>query len=127
MKVTRQTIIAVIGCFMAASAVAQVTSIQANTPYYIQNVTSGQVLNNGGSTANGSPVTQWNQANSQNLQWQFVPTSGGYYQLQSMQSGLDCVVSQAATTNNAKLVQWTFGSSGDDQWKPVFTNGYFAF
>jgi len=112
---------------IAASASAQVTTIVANTPYNIQNVTSSKVLNNGGSTVNGAAVSQWTLGSSPNLQWTFVPTSGGYYQIKSVQSGLDIVVSQAATTNAAPLVQWTFGSSGDDQWKPVRTNGFWAF
>ena len=80
------------------------------------------VLNKGGSTTNGSPITQWSQVNSPNLQWTFLPTSGGYYQINSVKSGLDVVVKSAATTNGAPLIQWSFGSSGDDQWKPVLTN-----
>jgi hypothetical protein len=114
-------------CTLGISALAQVTSIQPNTPYYIKNVTSGMVLNNGGSTTNGSPITQWSQVNSPNLQWTFLPTSGGYYQIKSVKSGLDVVVKSAATTNGAPLIQWSFGSSGNDQWKPVLTNGFWVF
>jgi hypothetical protein len=130
MNIIQKATIAAAACAawsLAGSAVAQVTSISPNTPYYIQNKTSGMVLNNGGSTTNGSPITQWNQVNSPNLQWEFVPTSGGYYQIQSVKSGLDVVVKTAATTNSAPLIQWSFGSSGDDQWKPQLTNGFWVF
>ena len=130
MNMIRKLMLAAVACSawsIAGSASAQVTTIVANTPYNIQNVTSSKVLNNGGSTANGSPVSQWTLGSSPNLQWTFVPTSSGYYQIKSVQSGLDCVVSQAATTNGSPLIQWTFGSSGDDQWKPVRTNGFWAF
>ena len=96
--------------------------------YEIQNVTSSQVLNQGGSLTNGSPISQWREESSPNLEFTFIATSNGYYQINSVKSGLDVVVANAATTNNAPLVQWSFGSSGDDQWKPVLnTNGTWTF
>lgn len=87
--------------------------------YEIQNVTSGKVLNQAGSLTNGSPISQWTAGTSDNLKFTFIPTSNGYYQINSVKSGLDVVVKSAATTNGAPLIQWSFGSSGDDQWKPV--------
>jgi hypothetical protein len=96
--------------------------------YEIQNVTSSQVLNQGGSLTNGSPISQWKEESNSNLEFTFIATSNGYYQINSVKSGLDVVVANAATTNNAPLIQWSFGSSGDDQWKPVqITNGTWAF
>jgi hypothetical protein len=130
MSAIRKMMIAAAACSIwstAGPAFAQVTVISPNTPYYINNVTSGKVLNSGGSTADGSPVSQWTQEASPNLEWTFVPTANGYYQIENVFSGLDVVVSKAATTNNAPLIQWTFGSSGDDQWKPVLTNGHWVF
>jgi hypothetical protein len=130
MNMIRRLMIAAAACSawsIAGSASAQVTTIVPNTPYNIQNVTSSKVLNNGGSITNGSPVSQWTLGGSLNLQWTFVPTANGYYQINSVKSGLDAVVSKAATTNGAPLIQWAFGSSGDDQWKPVLTNGYWVF
>jgi hypothetical protein len=123
----KAAILAALACSAAISAFAQVTSITPNTPYYLKNVTSGLVLNNQGSTTNGSAITQWNQVNSQNLQFTFVPVTNGYYQIQSVKSGLDVVAKGAATTNNTPIIQWSFGSSGDDQWKPVFTNNIWVF
>jgi len=86
--------------------------------YEIQNEASGKVLNNQGSTTNGSPVSQWTEGSSVNLQWTFIATSGGYYQINSSMSGKDAVVQSASTASGAKIVQWSFGSSGDDQWLP---------
>jgi len=112
---------------MAIPALAQVTSITQNTPYYIKNNFSGLVLNNGGSLTNGSPISQWGQVTSANLQWTFLATSNGYYQIKSVKSGLDIVVKSASTTTGAPLIQWSFGSAGNDQWKPVLTNGFWTF
>ena len=56
---------------------------------------------------------------SPNLQWTFIPTSGGYYQINSVKSGKDAVVQSASTANGAGIIQWSFGSAGNDQWKPV--------
>jgi len=88
--------------------------------YKIQNVASSLVLNNQGSLTNGSAITQWSSTTtSSNLDWTFIATSGGYYQINSCKSGLDAVVQSASTASGAKIIQWSFGSSGDDQWKPV--------
>jgi len=94
----------------------------------IQNKASGLVLNNQGSTTNGSAITQWNSITSSNLDWQFIATSGGYYQINSCKSALDAVVKGASTANGAGIIQWSFGSSGDDQWKPVInSDGSYTF
>jgi hypothetical protein len=84
----------------------------------LQNEASGLVLNNQGSVTNGSKITQWSQGSSVNLQWTFISTSGGYYQINSVKSGLDAVVQSASTANGAGIIQWSFGSSGNDQWLP---------
>jgi len=55
-------------------------------------------------------------------QWKFIPTSGGYYQINSVKSGLDAVVQSASTAAGAGIIQWSFGSGGNDQWRPV-SNG----
>ncbi|HXF09720.1 MAG TPA: RICIN domain-containing protein, partial [Desulfuromonadaceae bacterium] len=86
----------------------------------IQNVASGLVLNNQGSVTNGSKITQWTATTtSSNLDWTLIPTSNGYYQINSLRSGKDAVVQSASTAAGAGIVQWDFGTSGDDQWKPV--------
>ena len=88
--------------------------------FEIQNVASGLVLNNQGSLTNGSAITQWAiRTNNANLEWTFIATANGYYQLNSVKSGKDAVVKSASTAAGAGIIQWDFGTSGDDQWKPV--------
>jgi hypothetical protein len=96
--------------------------------YELQNVASGLVLNNQGSLTNGSAITQWAELSNPNLEWTFIATSGGYYQINSVKSGLDAVVQSASTANGAGIIQWSFGSSGDDQWQPTLNgNGSYTF
>jgi len=97
--------------------------------YKVQNVASGLVLNNQGSLTNGSAITQWTATTtSSNLDWTFIVTSNGYFQIRSSKSGLDAVVQGASTANGAGIIQWSFGSSGDDQWKPVLNgDGTYTF
>ncbi len=90
--------------------------------FEIQNVASGLVMNNQGLLTNGSPITQWTVTTSSNLDWTFIATSNGYYQINSVKSGKDAVVQGASTANGAGIIQWSFGSSGDDQWLPT-SNG----
>ena len=92
--------------------------LQANA-WQIQNVTSGKVLNQGGSLTNGSPISQWTSVASDNLRFTFVPASYGYYEIKSVKSSRDVVVAGASTANGALLVQWSLGSAGNDLWKPV--------
>ena len=94
------------------------SSINLSGVYQLENEASGLVMNQQGSLTNGSPITQWASVNSSNLDWTFIPTSGGYYQINSCKSGKDAVVQGASTANGAGIVQWSFGSSGDDQWLP---------
>src|SRR6185437_11277658 len=97
--------------------------------YKLQNEASGLVLNNQGSLTNGSKITQWTSStSSDNLRWTFIPTSNGYYQINSVKSGKDAVVQSASTSQGAGIIQWSFGSSGDDQWLPQQnSDGSFTF
>ncbi|SRR5581483_278733 len=92
--------------------------IDTSAQYQLQNEASGLVLNNQGSLTNGSKITQWSSISSDNLRWRFISTSGGYYQINSVKSGLDAVVQSASTTQGAGIIQWSFGSSQNDQWLP---------
>ena len=105
------------------------TSIDTSAIYQIQNEASGLVLNQQGSLTNGSKITQWSSAStSQNLQWQFIPTDSGYYQINSVKSGKDAVVQSASTSQGAGIIQWSFGSAQNDQWLPQQnSDGSFTF
>ncbi|HXF09982.1 MAG TPA: RICIN domain-containing protein [Desulfuromonadaceae bacterium] len=98
-------------------------SVSTSAIYQLQNVASGLVLNQQGSLTNGSKITQWTTPNSsQNLQWTLIPTSNGYYQINSVKSGKDAVVQSASTASGAGIIQWSFGSAGNDQWKPLLNS-----
>jgi len=97
-------------------------TIDTTAQYQLQNMASGLVLNNQGSLTNGSKITQWSSVSSDNLRWTFIPTSNGYYQINSVKSGKDAVVQSASTSQGAGIIQWSFGSAGNDQWRPVFNN-----
>jgi len=99
------------------------TGIDPAAVYQVQNLASGLVLNNQGSLTNGSKITQWSSSStSDNLRWTFIPTSNGYYQINSVKSGKDAVVQGVSTADGAKIIQWSFNSNGNDQWKPVFNS-----
>jgi len=89
------------------------------TIYELQNLASSLVLNNQGFLTNGSAITQWTFKTNVNLEWTFIATSNGYYQINSSKSGLDAVVLGGSTAAGAGIVQWSFGSTGNDQWRPV--------
>jgi len=97
--------------------------------YKLQNVASGLVLNNQGSLTNGSKITQWSAStSSDNLRWRFIATDSGYYQINSVKSGLDAVVQSASTAQGAGIIQWAFGAAQNDQWLPqANSDGTFTF
>jgi len=95
-------------------------SIDTTAIYHLQNEASGLSLNQQGSLTNGSKITQWSSTStSPNLQWKFIATDSGYYQINSVTSGKDAVVQSASTSQGAGIIQWSFGSSQNDQWKPT--------
>ena len=92
--------------------------IDTSAEYQLQNEASSLVLNNQGRLTNGSAITQWQSISSDNLRWTFIPTDSGYYQINSVKSGLDAVVQSASTSQGAGIIQWSFGSAQNDQWLP---------
>ncbi|WP_369076782.1 RICIN domain-containing protein [Paractinoplanes rishiriensis] len=75
------------------------------TSYRLQNVTSGLLLDSGGSTTGGSPVNQWTWDPSPNLQWRFVvDVGGGYHQIINHANGM-AVDGGGATTSGAAAKQ----------------------
>ena len=107
-------------CYVIGSSGGGGGSIDTSAIYHLQNEASGLSLNQQGSTTNGSKITQWTSSStSVNLQWKFIATDSGYYQINSVKSGKDAVVQSASTSQGAGIIQWSFGSSQNDQWKPT--------
>jgi hypothetical protein len=102
--------------------------IDTSAEYQLQNEASSLVLNNQGRLTNGSAITQYSSVSSDNLRWTFIPTDSGYYQINSVKSGLDAVVQGASTASGAGIIQWSFGSAQNDQWLPQLnSDGSYTF
>jgi len=81
----------------------------------IANVTSGLVLDSGGSVASGSNLKQWNYDGSTNLQWQLVSVGGGYYRIVNNTNGM-VADSWGNTANGAPARQSAWNGGNNQQW-----------
>ncbi|MEV6829481.1 alpha-L-fucosidase [Amycolatopsis sp. NPDC051102] len=82
----------------------------------IANVTTGLVLDGGGSVASGSRLKQWNWDGSTNLQWQLTDAGGGYYRLVNRTNGL-VADSGGNSANGATCLEATSNGSTNQQWR----------
>ena len=82
----------------------------------IANVTTGLVLDSGGSVASGSVLKQWNWDGSANLQWQLVDLGNGYYRIVNRTNGMVADSwGNAANGANARQAPWNGGNN--QQWR----------
>ncbi len=118
------------------SAVAVWQQLPAASPelsgeYEIQSVASGLPIGAAGMTAKGNPIVQSSLlGGTSSAVWTFVPTSGGYYQIQNVNSGEVVSVQAASAVNGAAIVQSRGGKliPGNDQWMPTQNpDGSFSF
>ncbi|MGC9669607.1 alpha-L-fucosidase [Planosporangium sp. 12N6] len=82
----------------------------------IANVTTGLVLDSGGSVASGSRLKQWNWDGSSNLQWQLVDLGGGYYRIVNRTNGM-VVDSGGNSANGATAMQAPWNGGNNQQWR----------
>jgi len=95
------------------------------TYYFMQNRTSGLVIDSKGSTSVGSQVAQWSKVNSGNLKWRLAASDSGYYYIQNQTTGL-YLDGGGATANGSAVKEWNYVSSPNLQWQLVATDsGYF--
>jgi hypothetical protein len=74
----------------------------------------------GDTTAAGAAIDQWTCNGQANQQFQFVPVSGGYGQLQAQNSGDDVTVSGNSTAQGTPdIVQQPPSGASGSLWKPV--------
>jgi len=120
------------GNVSAASNTAAVTTsgsgggggISSSTWYQVVNANSGKCVDatNGG-TGNGTAVQQWTcGSGNTNQEWQFQPTSGGYYEVVTRNApalGWDVTGGAGATGNGVPIQLWTYGGGTNQQWLPV--------
>jgi glucosylceramidase len=100
------------------------SGISSSTWYEVVNTNSGDCVDDtNGSTANGTAVQQWAcSAGSTNQEWQFQPTSGGYYQVvtRNAPSAAWDVTGGPSATGNGTLIQlWSAASGTNQQWLPT--------
>ncbi|MDQ2810505.1 MAG: RICIN domain-containing protein [Actinomycetota bacterium] len=129
------------GNVSAASNTATVTTgssgggggIISSAWYQVINSNSGKCADaaNGG-TSNGTAVQQWTcGSGNTNQEWQFQPTSGGYYEVVTRNApalGWDVTGGPGATGNGVPIQLWTYGGGTNQQWLPVqHANGTYSF
>ena len=124
----------------ASSAVSVTTlasggggGISSGTWYQVVNTNSGDCVDDtGGSTSNGTAVQQWAcGSGNTNQEWQFQPTSGGYYQVASRNNSSEVwdVTGGTSATGNGTLIQlWSATGGTNQQWLPTLqSNGSYTF
>jgi len=93
--------------------------------YKLKNRATGLMLDNLGSTTNGTGVAQWASGSSYNQRWTLSYTSDGYAKLTCLTGG-KCLDSVAHTGNGSQVGQWSAGTSYNQQWTlQSLGNGYF--
>ena len=93
---------------------------------YIQNRTSGLVIDSKGSTSVGSQVAQWSKVNSSNLKWQLVASDSGYYYIQNQTTGL-YLDGGGATSWGSAVKEWSYDSSYNLQWQLVAADSGYCY
>ncbi len=90
---------------------------QLLSAYYIVNEASGKVLDDpGGSNNEGVHVDQWQLNGGANQQWNLVPQTDGYYELQNASSGLVLDDPNSSTSEGTKLDLWQPNGGANQQW-----------
>ena len=78
-------------------------------------VNSGRVIDvKNGSTANGTPIIQWDYHGGPMQRFRLEPVGGGYVRIVAQHSGKVLDVSGISTANGAPIVQWDWWG-GDNQ------------
>ena len=107
--------------------------ISSSTWYEVVNTNSGACVDDtNGSTANGTAVQQWAcSAGSTNQEWQFQPTSGGYYQVvtrNGASEAWDVTGGPSATGNGTPIQLWSAAGGTNQQWLPTLqSDGSYTF
>ena len=74
----------------------------------------------GNTGAAGAAIDQWTCNGQSNQQFQFIPVSGGYGELQAQNSGLDVAVANSSTVaGTPDVIQQTPNAAANSLWLPV--------
>jgi len=101
--------------------------IDPNRWYSVVNVNSGSCVDDAAfGTQNGATLQQWacNNYGQPNQNWQFKPTSDGYYKVIVQQAPtLAWDVANWGTANGSPIQLWSYGGGANQQWMPVAVGG----
>ncbi|MFJ9005836.1 alpha-L-fucosidase [Streptomyces canus] len=86
------------------------------TYFRLGNVTSGLVLDSGGSFSSGSNLKQWEIVDNSNVQWQAIELGNGYYRLVNRTNGL-AADGWGATSNGDPARQASWNGGTNQQWQ----------
>jgi uncharacterized protein (TIGR03437 family) len=85
--------------------------------FEIVNKFSGKVLDVPGfSTANGTPIWQWNYLSGANQKWSLVDVGNGAYAIMNLFSGKVLDVLGFSTANGATVWQWDYLGGDNQKW-----------
>ncbi|AUI64066.1 RICIN domain-containing protein [Amycolatopsis sp. BJA-103] len=108
-----------VGALIVVAPAAQ-AAIVPDT-WYTVTATSGKCVDaRAAGSANGTVVQQYacNQTFSQ--QWQFQPTSGGYYRVNTRNNPAQVWdVADVSTSDGGLIHLWAYGGGNNQQWQPV--------
>jgi alpha-L-fucosidase len=86
------------------------------TYFRLGNVTSGLVLDSGGSSSSGSNLKQWEPIDHPNVQWQAIDLGNGYYRLINRGNGM-AADGWGATNNGDPVRQAPWNGGTNQQWQ----------
>jgi beta-glucanase (GH16 family) len=102
-------------------------SISTTAWYSVHNKGNGKCVDARSSgTANGTAIQQYTCNSSFAQQFQFQPTSGGYYRVNNRNNSAQVWdVSGVSTADNALIHLWSYVGGNNQQWLPVSEGGGF--
>jgi hypothetical protein len=108
----------------ASNAVAVTTlTVSSGSKYQIRNPNSGLCIDAGASgAANATPLIIYGCSTARVQIWQFLATSGGYYEVlvSSSTLGWDFDINGGLGQNNGQKAQlWAYGGGANQQWQAV--------
>jgi hypothetical protein len=118
----------------SASPTGTASAISSSAWYEVVDQNSGSCADDSAfGTTNGAVLQQWSCGGAANQQWQFTPTTSGYYTVLSRQAASENLVwdvtgGPSATSPGTGVQLWSNGGGTNQQWEPVAAgNGYYTF
>lgn len=109
------------GTLSTSGAEAFFNSVDVSGKFQIRDMDGLAAIVRNASTADGAPVVAtYNPSlgnGSNDDEWEFIPTTSGYYRVVNVNSGLSMVVQSASTASGAPVVQSIYSNgTGIDEW-----------